>query len=76
MASSTRFAGHNFKSDCYSIDFSQNGEKSYFVSSFADKTVKIWDLNQILNDGNKLESPSLVIKDAIELAPVEVKIDS
>ena len=37
---------------------------------------QIRDLNQILNDGNKLESPSLVIKDAIELAPVEVKIDS
>lgn len=34
------------------------------------------DLNQILNDGNKLEAPALVIKDSIELAPVEVKIDS
>ena len=41
------------------------------AASFTDLTTKIWDLNKILIDGKgSLESPDLVIKDSVELAPV------
>jgi hypothetical protein len=34
------------------------------------------DLNQIMNEGGSLEQPALVIKNAVELAPVDIKFDS
>lgn len=34
------------------------------------------DLNQIINEGREIESPTLVIKNSIELAPVDVKFDA
>jgi hypothetical protein len=34
------------------------------------------DLNQIINEGREIESPALVIKNGVELAPVDVKFDS
>ena len=57
-------------------DLSKYGKITNYKFLIYNFSWQIRDLNQILNDGNKLESPSLVIKDAIELAPVEVKIDS
>lgn len=51
-------------------------ENPLFASSFADGTVKIWDLNQINNENKSIEEPLHVIKNAIELAPVDIKFDS
>lgn len=51
-------------------------ENPLFASSFTDGTVKIWDLNQINNENKSIEEPLHVIKNAIELAPVDIKFDS
>jgi len=45
MASSTTLNQSNFRQSTYSVDFSQNREKPFFVAAFADKKIRIWDLN-------------------------------
>lgn len=43
------------------------------AASFTDQTTRIWDLNKILGQGSEgLERPDCILKDSVELAPVEV----
>ena len=45
------------------------------AASFTDLTTKIWDLNKILvSNKSELEKPDLVLKESVELAPVEVSL--
>ena len=44
------------------------------AACFTDLTTKIWDLNRILEQdkGGSLDKPDLVLKNSVELAPVDV----
>ena len=43
------------------------------AACFTDLTTKIWDLNRILvQNKSELENPDLILKDSVELAPVDI----
>ena len=45
------------------------------AASFTDLTTKVWDLNKILVSSNgALDTPDLILKNSVELAPVEISI--
>ena len=60
--------------ECYCLSVLQSETRPLMAASFTDLTTKIWDINQILNEGIGLDKPSCVIKDSVELAPVEVAL--
>ena len=65
-----------FKSECFNISFTNDRSRPYFASTFADKSLKIWDIEDILTNGKGLEEPACVVKNAVELGPVEVQVSA
>lgn len=74
MASSSIISRHSFKSECFSISFNNDRAKPYFASSFADKTLRIWNLNDIVLHGKALEEVSCEVPGAVELGPVDTQV--
>jgi WD40 repeat protein len=65
-------AEHKFKSEVLNLSCSKSSP--YFAASFMDRSLKVWNLDSILNDGTKLEQPFASAQNAIELGPVDVQV--
>jgi WD40 repeat protein len=74
MASSSIISRHSFKSECYSLSFSKDTATPYFASSFADKSVKVWNLNDILVHSKGLEDVACTVPNATEIGPVDTQV--
>lgn len=67
------FLRHNFRSECYSIGFSADQERPLLAAAFADQKLRVWNINEIMQDGKKLDEPKETL-DAVELGPVDVQV--
>lgn len=48
--------------------------KPYFATTFADRTLRVWNLNQIANEGKGFEEAATIIPGAVELGPVDTQV--
>ena len=65
-------ADHKFKSEAYNLSCSHN--TSYFAAAFMDRSLKVWSLDSIFNNGTKIENPFASVQNAVELGPVDVQV--
>jgi WD40 repeat protein len=73
VTSSSSIARHSYKSESYSIDFSQSA-KPLFASAYGD-CVRIWSLHDIVFMNKSIEQSAFEIQGGVEMASVDIKFD-
>lgn len=76
MASSSVVQREDFGSPCFTLAFGNDSASPYFSAAFMDGSVRIWNLNDIAMLGKSLDEVSCVIKNAIEIGPVDVQMSA